>query len=282
MLRAQLTNALHVAVRRHQHAVRAGDRFEDERGNRVRPLELNDLLDHRQRLPGAVPAALDPVVRVEHVDHARHARLGRPAPGIAGEHHAAGGGAVIRAIAGQDLVPSGGEPRQLDRVLVGFGAAVGEKEDVDVAGRDLRQLGAEPRARLRGHERVRVRQHLELVLYRANHPLVAMTDVHAHQLAVEIDVALAFRGPEVDALRARHRDRIDLRLRRPFEQRVLLRQRNHLFAGHRLNDLSCHVTLLSNHKDHEDHKKDIATPGSVKLFFVSFVSVVVPAARRLF
>ena len=57
--------------------------------------------------------------------------------------HAAGGGAVIRAVAREDLVAAGREPRQLDRVLVGFGAAVGEEEHVDVAGRDRRELGAE-------------------------------------------------------------------------------------------------------------------------------------------
>ena len=72
------------------------------------------------------------------------------------ERHAAGGRAVIRAIARQDLVPAGVQARQLDRVLVGVGAAVGEEEDVDVAGSELRELGAEAGARLGGHERIDV------------------------------------------------------------------------------------------------------------------------------
>ena len=46
---------------------------------------------------------------------------------------AAAGRAVIRAVAREDLVAAGDPPRQLDGVLVGFGAAVGEEEDVDVA-----------------------------------------------------------------------------------------------------------------------------------------------------
>src|SRR5439155_16284337 len=75
--------------------------------------------------------------------------------------------------------------------------------------------------------------------------LVAMADVHAHQLAVEVDEALAFGRPEVDALRAGHGDRIDFRLSGPLEERVLLRQRDHLFAGHCFRcDFGCHLTAF--------------------------------------
>ena len=45
-------------------------------------------------------------------------------------------GAMVRAIEREDLLPPG-NPRDLDRILVGFGAAVGEEERVDVAGRDV-------------------------------------------------------------------------------------------------------------------------------------------------
>ena len=71
-----------------------------------------------------------------------------------------------------------------------------------------------------------------------------MPDVHAHQLAVEVDEALAFRRPEINALRARDRDRIHLRLRRPFEERVLLRERDHLLAGHRADRFNSHKPAL--------------------------------------
>ena len=133
----------------------------------------------------------------------------RPAARIAGERHRAGRAAVIRAISREDLVPPGERARDLDRVLVRVGAAVGEEEHVDVARREARQLRAQLCARLGRHERARVRQHRRLLGDRARHALVAVADVHAHQLAVEVDVALAFRRPEVDAFRARHRDRID-------------------------------------------------------------------------
>ena len=48
--------------------------LEDERRDRVRPFELDDFLEHRQRLLGGVPAARDAVIRIEHVDDAGHAR----------------------------------------------------------------------------------------------------------------------------------------------------------------------------------------------------------------
>ena len=140
--------------------------------------------------------------------------------------------AVIRAIARQNLVAAGGPARQLDRVLVRLGAAVGEEEHVDVAGAELGELPSEARARLGRHERVGVGERRRLLLDGANHALVAVTDVHAHQLTVEVDEALSLRRPEVDALGARDRNRIDLRLRRPLEQRVLLRERDDLVTGH--------------------------------------------------
>src|SRR5262249_60097047 len=77
-----------------------------------------------------------------------------------------------------------------------------------------------------------VRQHRCLFLDRTYHALVAVADVDAHQLAVEIDEPLAFRRPEVDAFRARHRNWIDLRLGRPLEQGVLPTERDDLVAGH--------------------------------------------------
>jgi hypothetical protein len=51
---------------------------------------------------------------------------------------------VVAAVAGHDLLAAGELAGQLDGVLVGLGAAVGEEEDVDVAWADLGQLGAQP------------------------------------------------------------------------------------------------------------------------------------------
>src|SRR5689334_2777858 len=107
---------------------------------------------------------------------------------------------MIGAIASDDLMASSKEAGELDGVLIGLSAAVGEKECVDIAGRDLGQLGAQTSARLGCHERVGIGQRRGLVLNGANHALIAMTNVDAHQLAVEVDEALPFRCPEIDAL----------------------------------------------------------------------------------
>ena len=68
-------------------------------------------------------------VRVEEMDHAGHQiRLpGHPAR-VAGQRHGAGSGAVVGAVAGQDLVSAGVGTRQLDGVLIGIRAAQGEQE----------------------------------------------------------------------------------------------------------------------------------------------------------
>jgi hypothetical protein len=216
-----------------EEAVGAGHRLEDEAGNRLRPLEHDDVLEIGERVAHVLPAAAAQAApRVLDVHHAGRPRLRRPAPRVAGERDRGAGGAVVRAVARQDLVAAGELPRQLHGVLVGLGAAVGEEERVDVARRELRQPLAQPRPRLGGHERVGVGERRRLLLDGADHPLVPVPDVHAHQLAVEVEVALSLGRPEPAALRARHRDRIGLRLRRPLEQRVRLRQPDDLVAGH--------------------------------------------------
>ena len=137
---------------------------------------------------------------------------------------AAGGAAVIRAVERHHLVAAGVPPRDLDRVLVRLGAAVGEEEHLDVARADLGELAPEPRARLGGHERIGVGERFGLLLHGADDALVAVADVDAHQLAVEVEVPLPFGRPEPAALRPRDGDRIDGPLRRPLEERVLLRE----------------------------------------------------------
>ena len=106
VLVAQRADALHVAVGRDQDAVGARHGLEDERRDRLRAFELDDLLEVAQRLLGRIPPALDAVIRVEHVDEPACGRLA-PASRIAGRGDRAGRAAVVRAIAGQDLLPAG-------------------------------------------------------------------------------------------------------------------------------------------------------------------------------
>ena len=87
------------------------------------------------------PAAI--AVRIEHADDAGDARLGGPAARVAGQRDRAGGGAVVRAVARDDLLAAGDPARDLDGVLVGLGAAVGEEGLGQVAGGDLRQHAAQ-------------------------------------------------------------------------------------------------------------------------------------------
>ena len=179
---------------------------------------------------------------------AGNAGLGGPAPRVAGEGERARRPAVVRAIAHEDLVAAGDDARDADRVLDRFRAAVREEEGVDVAGRDLGQLRAQPRARLRGHERVRVGQRRRLLLDGLHHLRMRVADVRAHELAVEVQVALALRRPEVDAFRARDRDGVDLGLHGPLEHRVLAAEGDDLLAAQVTDDLGSfrgHQRVLS-------------------------------------
>ena len=82
------------------------------------------------------------MIGIEHVNHARHARLIRPAPRIAGERDTARRGAVIRTVAGENLLPPSDEACDLDGILIGFCPTVGKEKYVDVTRCDLGEFGA--------------------------------------------------------------------------------------------------------------------------------------------
>src|SRR5262249_62262116 len=105
---ADLADRFQIPVRGDDDAVRADDRLEDHRGDVLRALVLEDLLEVRAagadgaRVGMARRAAVR--VRIEHADDAWDPRLRRPAPRVAGERDRARGRAVVRAVAGDDLV----------------------------------------------------------------------------------------------------------------------------------------------------------------------------------
>ena len=68
---------------------------------------------------------------------------------------------------------------------------------------------------------------------RIDHPPVAVPDVDAHQLAVEVDDPTPLGGVQVDPLGMVDRDRVDGPLDRPGEERVLAREPDDLLGGHR-------------------------------------------------
>src|SRR5215813_9745910 len=232
VLVAELAHTLHVAVGWNEDSIRAHNSLEDKSCDGMRAFELNDFLDHRQRYLGRFPSTLNPVIRIENSYYARDSGLRRPAARIASEGDAACGRAVVRAITRHDLVPTREEAGNLDRVLVGFGSAVRKKEGVDIARSDFCKLRSQASAWLGCHEGISVSEYGSLLIDCLNDPFVAVSDVHTHQLGVEIDEALPFRRPKINALGPRHGDGINLGLRRPLEERVLLGEINDFLSGH--------------------------------------------------
>ena len=242
VLGAQIAHALNVALGRHEDSVGTRDGFQNESCDGVWTFELDGLLDCGQRRLGRFPATFDTVVGIHDAHYPRNAGLGRPAPRVACERNASRRRAVIRTIAGDDLVPPGKEAGNLDGILGCLSAAVGEEKRVNVARSDFRELGAQSGAGLGRHERISIGQRGGLLADGLDHPLIAMADVYAHQLAVEIDEALPFRRPEINTLGSGNWDRINLGLGRPFIQSVLFCEGDYFLAGH------CGYGCSSRHK----------------------------------
>ena len=262
---ADLAQSFDVARRRHDQAVGTGDRLDEHRGDSVAAFihdRLFDLVEAALReLLLAVAFAIEVaavLVRIEEADDARHARLVRPAARIAGQRDRAGRRAVIRAIADHDLLPSGDHLRDADRVLVRLGAAEGEEEAVEITGREVGQHLAEARAHGRRHSGTGVRELLGLRLDRLDDALVTVADVHAHELRVHVDVALAVGIPEVDAFAAHHRDRIDAPLRRPGKNRVAFGEGDNLLRCHRTDGI-CNRHSRSPATCHPERSEGSAT-----------------------
>src|SRR5579864_8912307 len=88
-------------------------------------------------------------------------------------------------------------------------APVGKEKGVDVARRDFSELRAEPGAHFGRHEGIGVRESLNLLFNGGDETFVTVSDVDGHELAVEIDVALAFGSVEVNSLGASDGNGVD-------------------------------------------------------------------------
>ena len=238
---ADLADRLQIAVGGHDDAVGAGDRLEDDGSHGVRPLVLENLLQmgaagaYWARVRVTRGAAV--CVRVEHAHDTGHARFGVPATRVAGQRDGAGRGAVVGAVAGDDLLTARVPAGQLDRVLVGLGAIIGEERCFQVARRDLGKLGT----LVVGH-RGRDRAQRPRLLHDGLDDLrVLMTQAEVHQLGGEVEVLLAVVVPEVAPQTAGHRYRGDLRLHRPGVKDVLLVQLAHMLPLGRVHCRLFHV-----------------------------------------
>ena len=216
---ADLAHRLEVTGRRRDDAVRPGHGLEDHGGDVLRPFVLEDLLEVRRaradRARIGMPRRAAVRVRVEHADHPGNARLGGPAAWIARRRDRARGRAVVGAVARHDLVPSRKPARELDRVLVRLGAAVREERHRQVARRHLREEPRQLGALLVRHHRPDRAEPVRLLLDRGDHLRVLVPERDVDELGREVEVALAVEVPEVAALGACNRDRVDRGAHRP-------------------------------------------------------------------
>ena len=265
---AHLADRPEVAVGRDDDPVRPRHRLEDHRGDGVRAFVLQDLLEvrragaHGARIGMTGGAAVR--VRVEHAHDAGDARLGGPAARVAGERDRAGRRAVVAAIARDDLVAAGVPACELDRVLVRLGAAVREERHRDVARRHLGDQARERRARLGCHRRADRAELVGLLLDRGDEPRVLVADRDVDELRREVEVALAVVVPEVAALGAGNRNRVERVLHRPRVEDVALRVLDDLPAELCIRfDRRHAASLRDGHPDPLD--RVVAVPAEVPL-----------------
>ena len=149
------------------------------------------------------------------------AGLGRPAAGVAGQRDRPGRGAVVRAVAGDDLGASRDVAGEPDRVLVGGRAAGGEERRLQVARRDRGDQRSQLAAGVVGHRGADVAEPLGLPLDRLDDARVLVAEVEVDELGLEVEVTLAVGVPEPAALAAGDGERVDRRLDRPRRDREL-------------------------------------------------------------
>ncbi len=235
-LSAQRPHALQVAGRRHEHAVGADDRLEDDRRDRAGALERDDLLEVRERtlglLLGRVRVERRAVrVRPEEVRDRPVGGLVRPAARVARERDRRGGAAVVAAVHRQHLAPAGHGTGHAHGVLVGVGPAVGEEHLVEVAGRHLGDAPGELAAHVVRHRRLDRREAPRLLLDRRDEVGVLVPEVEVHELRAEVEVRVARVVPERRALARRDGQRVDEGLRAPRVEDVRAVVGAHLRVG---------------------------------------------------
>ena len=210
---ADLAQQLPVLGRRHVHAGRGRDRFADNRGNRLRTLVDDLLLDVAGRHQVGfftLQTEVRPVaVRVRHVIDAVHERT---EPGlVAGcrDTHRAVGHAVVGAAAGNDLVALREAAHRLDllgdldRGFDRLGATGDEEEPAEVARGELGELfGQLDRGRRRVGHRRGVSQSSSLVGVRLRDLAAAMPGVDHPQSGDPVEILAVVHVVEASAFTA--------------------------------------------------------------------------------
>ena len=196
----------------HGAAVEHADRLADERRDRVGAVEQDQVLDGLRASDGALgrrlAAQLAPhVVRLGRVDVPRIGRLEvelRVSHVAAEEHHPAGR-PVTRVPAADDLVASRLSVAlvvcadDLQRCLVGLGAAGHRPGPLQAARRNLGQLGRQPDHRLCGRALRKVGQRAHLVAYGVGDLGPAVADGDGAEAGEAVDARPALGVGELDA-----------------------------------------------------------------------------------
>ena len=221
---ADLAQARVVLRRGDDPGVAPRDGLHDDRGDRLRVLELDDLAD--------VVGAVDLAGRVAQAKRAPVAERvlhhhGPPDPGldalpprISGHGQRARGRAVVTPAPGDHLLASRRQPGHPHRGLVGRGPPGREEHVVEIAGRDLRHGAGQPAPLLVRELGSDVAQVGRLGLDRAHHPRVPEPQVQVHQLGGEVEVALPLGVPKHRAAAPGDHHRPPGRLSRPRVQQI--------------------------------------------------------------
>ncbi len=205
-----LAHALEVSLGRYEAPTGVLHWLQDDRRDRARVLELDATRDRLGQVCRVVALGQPIGVGVGHVAAAGGQRLeGRAQIGDAGRGQTAHGRPVVGGLARDDLVlgPVAAElvvlAGQLQRGLDGFTAAAGEEDAVEVAGRELCDLGGQlNRARMRVAPVGEEAELLRLIGTSLRHIGAAVTDVRAEERAEAVEVLLAVLIEDVAALAA--------------------------------------------------------------------------------
>ena len=215
---ADLADALEVPGRRREAATGVLHRLEEDRGDGVRPFELDRLLDlvggpAAERLEVVTVLRRAVEVGVRHLERAGYERLEHLAGGRdAGDRQRAVGRAVVgdraadhfglHRLAGQLEVVLGHLPRGLD----GLAAASGEEDLVQVAGRVRGEpVGELDRLRVGVGPQREEREILRLPVRGLGQLVPAVAGLHDEQPGQPVQVPLAVDVEDVGALAAHDR-----------------------------------------------------------------------------
>ena len=153
-----------------------------------------------------------------------HVAVGRGvavAARFAGGHNRGAGGTVVAAVSRQDLGLAGGKTSHADGVLDGVGATVGEEHVGELVLRLIHDLLSQFTAHIIRERGVLVGDTAGLVLNCLYQLRVRVTQVGAHELAAQIQVAVALVIVNPRAFGIAKRLRVDLFLRRPAVEYVV-------------------------------------------------------------